>query len=73
MAKCEYQPSPSYLRERAAFYRERARRERDRAKVAEYHHIASVLDHEADAFEGEEAPTRQRVSAPGHRPGARSR
>ena len=53
MDKSEHQPTPSYLRERAAFYRERARQEPDQAKAAEYRYIADVFDREADASEGE--------------------
>jgi hypothetical protein len=47
----EHQPTPAYLRERAAFYRQRARAAHNPTKVKEYLYIAEMLDREADAFE----------------------
>ena len=46
----EHQPTPAYLRERAAFYRQRAREAHNPTKVKEYLYIAEVLNREADAF-----------------------
>jgi hypothetical protein len=57
----EHQPTPTYLRERAEFYRQRAREASNPTKVKEYLYIADVLDREADATEESNNNKQQRA------------
>jgi hypothetical protein len=58
----EYQPTPEYLRQRAAFYRQLALGARNLTTAKEYNSIADVYDREADALEKIQTKKKKRRS-----------
>ncbi len=49
-------PTALWLRERASYYRERARKESDASKAADYREIAEILGREAEGIERDQRP-----------------